>query len=180
MNDFIKDLSQRLSEKGYLVFAPDLYKGKIAESIEEAEKCINSMEEDETKHILAESVDYLLNITNRSIRVIGFSMGAGWATWIANNKPESIEKVVLFYGTGEIDFSKTHASFLCHFAENDPYEDPMYIDQFKEALKKANIQATHYHYQGTYHWFFETNQVDYYNKQASELAWKRTLKFLND
>lgn len=180
LNDFIQDLSQKLSKKGYVVFAPDLYQGKIAKSIEEAEKLVNSMDEDETKRILTESVDYLIKRTNRSIRIIGFSMGAGWATWLANKKPESVEKVVLFYGTGETDFSNTRASFLCHFAENDPYEEPKYVDQFKEALMKANIQATHYHYPGTHHWFFEANQGDYYQKQASELAWKRTLKFFNE
>ena len=62
LNDFIKDLSQKLSENGYQIFAPDLYKGKIAKRIKEAVKLINIMDEDETMRILTESVDYFIKI----------------------------------------------------------------------------------------------------------------------
>ena len=68
------------------------------------------------------------------------------------------------------DFSNTKASFLCHFAENDPYEEEEYVNLYKKSLQMANISAKHYHYPGTYHWFFESDQIDYYNEESSKLV----------
>ncbi|MFX1486389.1 MAG: dienelactone hydrolase family protein [Promethearchaeota archaeon] len=181
LNEFIKQFSERLAGEGFLVLAPDLYKGKIADSITDAENYSNNLDPREISPILENSVDFLLkhpNCKSSKLSVIGFSLGAGWATWLANNKSKEIEKVVLFYGTGDVDFSNTLASFQCHFAENDPYEETEYVNYFKERLQEANVKASHYTYPGTSHWFFETNQVKYFHEEASKLAWKRTLEFL--
>ncbi|MFW9905875.1 MAG: dienelactone hydrolase family protein [Candidatus Thorarchaeota archaeon] len=183
LNEFIKQFSERLAGEGFLVLAPDLYKGKIAKTIPEAENYSDNLDPQEINPSLKKLVDFFLNHPNcKSVKlsVIGFSLGASWATWLANAKPNEIEKVVLFYGTGDVDFSKTRALFQCHFAENDPYEETEYVNYFKEKLQKAKIEANHYTYPETHHWFFETNQGKYYNEKASKLAWQRTLEFLKE
>ena len=104
LNNFIKQFADRLAKEGYVVFAPDLYNGSIATSISEAETLINQMDEDHTQKVLGEQVRTLLknpNCASSKLTIIGFSMGAGFASWLANNKPDEIEKVVQFYGTGE-------------------------------------------------------------------------------
>ncbi len=181
LNEFIMQFSERLAGEGFLVLAPDLYKGKIADNIRDAENYSNNLDPKEINTILKKLVDFFLkhpNCKSSKLSVIGFSLGASWATWLANNKPKEIEKVVLFYGTGDVDFSNTIASFQCHFAENDPYEETEYVNYFKERLQEANIKANHHTYSDTNHWFFETNQVEYFHEEASQLAWKRTLEFL--
>lgn len=181
LNEFIIQFSERLAREGFLVLAPDLYRGKIAKTITEAENYSDNLDPQEINPILKKVVDFFLNHPNcksSKLSVIGFSLGASWATWLANTKPKEIEKVILFYGTGDVDFSKTRASFQCHFAENDPYEETEYVNYFKEKLQEAKIKANHYTYPETHHWFFETNQAEYYQEEASKLAWKRTLEFL--
>ena len=124
LNDFIVRFCQRLAKEGFVVVAPDLYDGKIANTINQAEEYVKQVDQQVASEIAIKSVEFLSgnkNCTNNKISVTGFSFGASWASWLANTKPENIEKVVLFYGTGEVKFDKTKAPFLCHFAENDPY-----------------------------------------------------------
>ncbi|MFW9928946.1 MAG: dienelactone hydrolase family protein [Candidatus Thorarchaeota archaeon] len=181
LNKFIQQFCEKLANEGFFVVAPDLYNGKIANTIEQAEEYVQKIDNKIVNPILKKTVDFLLtqqNCSSSKLSVIGFSLGASWASWLANNKPDEIEKVVLFYGTGEVNFTNTKASFLCHFAENDPYEEPEYVKYFLESLQKANVKASHHTYPNTHHWFFESDKTEYFNEGASKLAWKRSLEFL--
>jgi len=114
--------------------------------------------------------------------VIGFSLGAYYALSLAAAAPEQIRSVVLFYGTGDDDFSSSKAAYLGHFAENDEYEPQANVDYLEGALKQAGGSplgaVTFYRYPGTGHWFFEPDRTDAYNPAAASLAWERTLAFL--
>jgi carboxymethylenebutenolidase len=111
---------------------------------------------------------------------VGFSLGASWALWIAQQKPELIRAVVLFYGTngGGGDFQHSKAAYLGHFAENDPYEPPSVVNDMETKLKQDGRPVTFYTYNGTGHWFFEPDVSQAYNQAAANLAWERTLAFL--
>lgn len=181
LNDFIKQLSDRLAHQGYFVVAPDLYSGKIAHTIPEAEEYVETVDYGEVQSILKKLVDKILDdehSASDNIAVMGFSLGASFASQLANNLPEKINKTVIFYGTGTTEFSQTKASFLCHFAENDPYEEPQYVKMYLDSLKENGVNVASYVYPGTHHWFFETDKKEYYKEEASILAWKRTLEFL--
>lgn len=181
LNEFITQFCQRLTKEGFFVIAPDMYNKKIANTIKQAEEYVEQVDNNALKPIILNSVDYLLqnhNCTSSKISVIGFSFGAAWASWVANTKSDEIEKAVIFYGTGETNFSSTKASFLCHFAEEDPYEDPKYVKHYLNSLKEAGVNVQDYTYPGTHHWFFESDKKDYFKEEASTLAWQRTLEFL--
>ena len=96
-------------------------------------------------------------------------MGAYWALWLAQQKPELIRSVTLFYGTngGDGDFRQSKAAFLGNFAENDPYEPTDGIQALEMNLKSANRPTTFYTYGGTGHWFFEKDRQDAYRPQAA-------------
>jgi carboxymethylenebutenolidase len=84
----------------------------------------------------------------------------------------------LFYGTGDGDYSTSHASYLGHFAADDPFEPPANVDALEAALKAAGRPVTFYRYPGVGHWFFEPDRADAYDEAAAALAWQRTLSFL--
>ena len=46
LNEDIKGVCDRLAEAGFVALAPDLYDGRIATTIEEAEKFAGAMDED--------------------------------------------------------------------------------------------------------------------------------------
>ena len=183
LNDDVKAVCGRLAEAGYVALAPDLYNGRIATTINEAEQFSEAMDEDEARGIVSAAVDTLLAhqaCRGNQIAVIGFSLGASYAISVAYQKPKQTGAVVLFYGLGWAEQTNTQASYLGHFAENDPYEDDDYRDEFERKLKENGRPTTCHIYPNTGHWFFEPSVTDAYAPAAAELAWERTLAFLKE
>jgi carboxymethylenebutenolidase len=184
LNDFFRDFCERLAQEGFVALAPDMFSGKIARTVAEAEQHLSQFnEEQDVPPIVLSAVEVLHKhpaVTGNELGVIGFSLGAYWALWLAQQKPEWMRAVTLFYGTngGGGDFQQSRAAFLGHFAEKDPYETPETIQALEKNLRGANRPATFYTYPGTGHWFFEKDRPDAYNPAAANLAWDRTLAFL--
>jgi carboxymethylenebutenolidase len=186
MNDTIKAFCKRLAEAGFVAFAADLYHGKVADTIADAEAFSNDVD---AKHVqaeaeIAEAAAFLNERSgqaDRGIAVVAFSMGGYYALHLSATDPEHIRSVVLFYGTeGTMgtDFSNSKADYMGHFAENDQYETKSNVDSLEASLKRAGRPVTFYIYSGTGHWFFEPDRKDAYDEEAAKLAWDRTLGFL--
>jgi carboxymethylenebutenolidase len=188
LNDTIKDFCNRLAEAGFVVFAPDLYHGKIADTIEGAEKLGKALggNFEQAKREVEQAAAFLIeragqssdSPTDNGLAVIGFSLGAFYALDLSVEKPELVHSVVVFYGTGVEDFSNAEAAYLGHFAESDNYEPQENVDRLEDALKDAGRSATIHRYPGTGHWFFEPDRTDAYDQAAAEMAFERTLEFL--
>ncbi len=183
LNDTMKDVCKRLAEEGFVAFAPDLYHGKVAKTIDEAEMLVKALNANplQAESDLAEATRFLherVGSADRGLAASGFSLGAYYALDLANADPAHIGFVVLFYGTGGDEFSHSRATYLGHFADNDPFEPQASVDEMEAALKRAGRPVTFYRYRGTGHWFFEPDRVDAYNREAATLAWERTLTFL--
>ena len=179
LNDTMKQFCDRLAREGFIVFAPDLYRGEIATDIPNAERLSGALfkAQDRARADVDSAVAFLAERTGAdSIAVVGFSMGAYYALDLSTRAP--VDKVVLFYGTGPADFSKARAEYLVHLAGNDPYEPKEGTDQLAAALRAAGRKHTIHVYPGTGHWFFEPDRVDAYDEAAAQLAWDRTLEFL--
>ncbi len=183
LNDTIKAICSRLSNSGFVAFAPDLYHGMLAETIVDAESLAQALDVkfQQAKAEVASAALYLHHHTantGSSLAVIGFSLGAYYALELSVSEPEIIQSVVVFYGTGVDEFSSSKAAYLGHFAEHDDFEPNANVDHFAESLKQANRPTAIYRYPETGHWFFEEDRIDAYNPQAAQLAWQRTLNFL--
>ena len=184
LNDFFRGICDRLAQAGFVTLAPDLYSGTVVRTIEEAEQFKSHWDEEkEVPPIILPAIEQLGNhpaVSGNGLGVIGFSLGGYWALWSAQKMPELFRAVVLFYGTngGGGDFQQSKAAFLGHFAEMDPYETTDTIQALENNLKKANRPVTFYTYPETSHWFCEEDQQEAYRAQAAQLAWERTLKFL--
>ena len=183
LNDTMKAICTRLAESGFVAFAPDLYHGRVADNIADAETLGKALDSNhlQAKAEIADATMFLHERADpgeRGLAVIGFSLGAYYALDLAAADPEHVRSVVLFYGTGGSDFSNSRADYLGHFAENDQFEPPSNVDELQESLRQAGRPVTFYIYPGTGHWFFEPDRVEAYNQTAADLAWERTLAFL--
>ncbi len=183
LNDTIKAVCTQLAEAGFVAFAPDLYHGKVADNIADAESLGQALDSNhlQAKAEIVEAISFLnerVGQPNTGLAVIGFSLGAYYALDLAAAAPEHIRAVVIFYGTGGDDFSNSQATYLGHFAEQDEFEPQANVDSLEESLKRAGRPVTFYRYPGTGHWFFEPDRTEAYNQAAATLAWERTLAFL--
>ena len=184
LNDTIKAFCTRLAQSGFVAFASDLYHGKVADNIADAETLGKALD---TNHLQAKAdiagatmfLNERVGQADRGLAVIGFSLGAYYALDLAAADPEHIRSVVIFYGTGDGDYSNSRAAYLGHFAENDEFEPQANVDHLEESLKRADRPVTFYRYPSTTHWFFEPDRPEY-NKAAADLAWERTLTFLQE
>lgn len=185
LNDTVKAFCTRLAQSGFTAFAPDLYHGRVATTIPDAEKLGRALDNDhlQAKVEIADAAKFLVERADPSaggIAVVGFSLGAYYAVHLAGTEPEHIRSVVLFYGTGDADLAHSRAAFLGHYAENDEYEPRENSDRMEAYLKRIGRPVTFYHYKGTAHWFFEPDRTQEYDPDAANLAWDRTLAFLKD
>ncbi len=188
LNNTIKGLCTRLADSGFVAFAPDLYHGKVAKTIPEAEALGSALDANhgQAEAEVFQAAQYLFERVgepSRGLAIVGLSLGAYYGLQLSAAHPEHIHSVVLFYGTTgtmELDYRKSKAAYLGHFAENDPYETKSNVDTLEETLKRASRPVTFHRYSGTSHWFFEPDRVDAYNETAANLAWDRTLAFLQN
>lgn len=181
LNEFFRDFCDRLAREGFLALAPDLFSGRVARTIEEAEQLNSQLNEPEDMPPLVLSAAEELSKRSSSDRlgVIGFSFGAYWARWLAQERPELIRAVTIFYSNGW-NIRPSNAAYLCHFAETDPYITKEGIKELEQGLKSFDRPTAFYTYPGTGHWFMETDRPDAYNGQAAQLAWERTIAFLHE
>ncbi len=183
-----QQVCDRLAEMGFVALTPDLYHGKTATTVEEAEALMKALSQDEerTHNDITVAVQFLrqheathLADDHGKLALVGFSLGGAYALDISVNLAEEIAAVVTFYATYPgLDYRSAKAAYLCHFAEDDPFEPAESAAQMEQELKTAGRPVTAYTYPGTHHWFFEENRPEY-DAQAARLASSRTSEFLH-
>jgi carboxymethylenebutenolidase len=184
-----RQVCDRLAEAGFVALAPDLYRGTTTAKVEEA-KALGAALDGESERVrgdIAGAVQFLRQHAatppadgRGKLAFVGFSLGGAYALDASVNLAEEIAAVVTFYATYTgPDYGRAKAAYLCHFAEDDPFEPAESVAEMEQALQAAGRPATIYTYPGTKHWFFEPNRADAYDVAAAALAWERTIAFLN-
>jgi carboxymethylenebutenolidase len=181
LNAFFKQFCNRLAREGFVTLAFDYYHGKIASTVEEAEHLRSTIRRKATLEAISQAAAHLQTLCDgqdRDISVVGFSLGAYWALWLAEQKSSPVTATVAFYGTRTGDYAASRSAFQFHFAETDPYESAVSVKRFQKKLLASGREAEFHTYPGTTHWFFEKDRPEAYNASAARLAWQRTVKFL--
>lgn len=181
LNDFIKELCNRLAQEGFVALAPDLYHGAVASTIEQAKQFSSALEFKPAAQEINQAVAQLQSVSGtntRGIGVVGFSLGGAFALWLAAQESSPVVATVVFYASYGLDFSLSRSAFQFHLAETDIYEPAEEIEKTQNSLRAANKPAECYTYPSTTHWFFESDRTDAYNAKAANLAWNRTIDFL--
>jgi carboxymethylenebutenolidase len=171
-----KSYADMLNEQGFTVLAPDLYDGTIADSVDSARARAQSLDVDHTMGRIRAAAEHLTDNWHPRLGVVGFSLGAAFATQLAQELP--VEASVLYYGLGEIDLATWRSPCLGHFAEQDEWESFEEARAAFEALQSRGIEAEIHKYPNTGHWFANADVPTAYDESAAELAFHRTAEFL--
>jgi carboxymethylenebutenolidase len=179
LTPFFKGLCDRLADNGFVALAPDLFGGKTTRDPEVAKALLADADMDATLDLVRSSLLTLRGMPatpDAPVGVLGFSMGASWALWLAGRMPEVVDATTVFYGSQSIDMAPARSAFLGHFAETDPWVADDELTLLESELHVLDKDVTFHRYPGTGHWFFESDQPAY-DEAAAELAWDRTLAF---
>ena len=184
LNPHIEDVGRRFALEGFLTIAPDALSplGGTPQDPDEARTLIGKLDAPATVKNYVAAVQYLKThpLSTGKVGCMGFCWGGGMTNQVAVNAAD-LDAAVPFYGmqpAGE-DVPKIKAPLLLHYAGNDERINAG-IAAYEDALKKASIPYTLYMYEGAQHAFFNDTSAERYNKEAAQLAWERTLAFLNE
>ncbi len=183
VTDVVTGVCDDLAKLGYVAVAPDLYAGELASTAEEAAMLRARKRAIPMWRQIVGAVEQVRS-THGAVAVgqIGFSMGGHWALWLAKqSQPEipPISATTVFYATRAGDFSASRSAFQFHLAETDPFVSTSSIKRQEVQLRTAAHDVEYHDYPGTGHWFFEWDRPEAYDARAADLAWQRTIEFLD-
>lgn len=173
--------ARRLCEHGYAVGLSDLYDGRIATDQAQATALRRRPRRVPMYRTLTADIRDLLasHGGGDSVALIGFSMGGHWAVWLAQRPDLPVRSVVLYYAARAGDFSQSRASFLAHFADDDPWVSRSARRNMERALSRAGRDYAAHDYPETRHWFAESACTAEYDDQAAGLAFRRTVAHID-
>lgn len=181
LTDSVKETAHRLADAGFVVLVPDLLEGRLPETSAEAEVELASVDPNSTAALLLSSVVTLRSQTDRPdgpVAVLGYSMGASWALWLATRQPDSVSSVVAYYGSQDIDFDELAATVLIHLAERDDLVSDHETAYLEAQLRLLDKDVEVIRHPGTAHWFAERTPADTHDPAADDAAWEQTVAFL--
>jgi carboxymethylenebutenolidase len=180
----IQDVARRMALEGFLTLAPDALTplGGTPEDTSQVPALIGKLDSDATAQNFVAAVQYLKThpLSTGKVGCTGFCWGGGMTNQVAVRSPDLLAAVP-YYGMQPAtqDVPKIKAALLLHYAGNDERIDRG-IPAFEEALKKAKVQYKIYVYEGAQHAFNNDTSPERYNKEAADLAWKRTIAFFKE
>ncbi|MCS7263785.1 MAG: dienelactone hydrolase family protein [Armatimonadetes bacterium] len=181
--DWIKENARRLAERGYVALAVDLYRGKIADTPELAHELSRGLPNDRALRDLKAAVAYLRQqkfVDPKSIGVIGWCMGGGYALQLALN--EDLKTCIVCYGrvvTNAEDLKSIKSAVLGIFGDQDRGIPVEVVKAFEKALQTQGVTYLIRIYEGVGHAFMNPNNKRGYNEQIAQKAWQEIFAFLD-
>ncbi len=195
-NDYARKRARMLAELGYTAFAVDMYgDGKQAEHPEDAGKFSSELLQNlETAQARFEAALELLRKHKTTdperIAAIGYCFGGAVVLHMARRGVD-LDGVVSFHGIYTTEepakAGKVKASVLVLHGADDQFMTKEQIDNFKEEMKKANVDFKFISYPDAKHSFTVPEADAYgekfnipvgYNAEADKKSWAETQNFL--
>lgn len=179
LNPYIEDTARRAALDGFITLAPDAltplggYPGNDDEGRTlQRQRDRNEMLED---FIAAFECLKAREDCNGKIGVVGFCFG-GWISNMMAVKVSDLAAAVPFYGSQpKEDIDKINAPLMLQFAGLDTRVNAGW-PAYEAELKKLDKKYLAFTYPEVNHGFHNTS-TPRYDKEAAELAWKRTMEF---
>lgn len=180
LNPYIEDVGRRAALAGFVSLAPDALTplGGYPGNDDDGRALQRQRDRNEMLEDFIAAYEYLKAspVCKGNVGVVGFCFG-GWISNMMAVKVPDLGAAVPFYG-GQPDAGsvpRINAPLLLHFAGLDTRVNEGW-PAYEEALKKHNKEYTAHMYPDVNHGF-HNDSTPRYDKEAAELAWKRTIDF---
>lgn len=178
LDAWIRQNADRFAKEGYVALAPDLYRGKVATTPDEAHELMRGVPEDRAMADLKGAFNYLAarkDVDPKRIGIIGWCMGGGYALDLALAEPRAAA-LVINYGhlmTSPQSIASIHPPILGNFGALDRGIPPKDVEAFEQALASAKKSSDIKIYAKSGHAFMNPNNKGGYVKEDADDAWKR-------
>ena len=180
LNPHIKDVTRRMAKEGFIAFGGDYLSamGGTPEDADKARDMIGQLKPENTVTFSQAAIAAVAKVqdSNGKVGAVGFCWGGGQVNALAVADP-SLKAGVAYYGSQpKAGVENIAAPLLLHYAGIDERINAG-IAGYEKALK-ANSKAYELHmYEGAQHAFNNDANAARYNRQASDLAWSRSVAF---
>jgi carboxymethylenebutenolidase len=178
LNDQIKKVADRFALAGHRVLVPDLFRGKLATSSDEASHMMNNLNFlDAADQDIQGCVNQLRQGAKRC-GVAGFCMG-GALTLLSAVRVKGVDAGACFYGIppkSVFDAAQVSIPLILHFANRDDWCTPQLVDGLKADLERSKSRFELHRYDAE-HAFMNEARPEVYDSEGARLAWERTQAF---
>lgn len=176
----VRAVVDKFAAAGFVAFAVDLYRGKVARTDDEAQALNAALPWARTDlDVKLAAASLRLRNPAGKVAVVGFAMGGAVAVHAAETDPE-LAAAVTFYGipkTGNL--ATIQGKVLGHFGNKDPRCYPARVNEFEKALLAAKGDRSGcqiLRYDAGNGFFNETKKT--HSPESAAQAWTRTVEFL--
>jgi carboxymethylenebutenolidase len=180
LNPYIEDVGRRVAIAGFVSIAPDALTplGGYPGDDDKGREMQAKRDKNEMLQNFIDAFEYLRKSPdcNGKVGVVGFCFGGGIANQMAVKLPD-LAAAVPFYGAQPPaeDVPQIKAPLLLHYAGLDTRITDGWA-AYEKALKENKKEYTAFIYPNVNHGF-HNDTTPRYDKDAAELAWKRTIDF---
>ena len=192
VDQFIRDISDRLASAGYAACAPELYHRIPADTMnaDPRPRPWDVLSDQEIVADINATVDFLRahpSVDGERLGVTGFCMG-GRVTWLAAATNPHFKAAVPYYGgnimviwgAGEQTPFELTSGIKCpvlfHFGEIDANPSQEDMEKFDAELERLGIPHEFHTYAGADHAFMD-HTGPRHQQAAADASWPRTLAF---
>jgi carboxymethylenebutenolidase len=204
-----RSVVDRLAAEGHAAFAPDLYRGRLAEHADEAARLARHLESADLTSELVDAVDLVQALpgspwpdgsssANASagaglpsaglpgaspspgpVAVIGLGLGGALALYLASRHPD-VRVVVCYDGFPPPEATFEWAGAPAAVLGHACQPEFQRAGQVQAALRRCEVEASVFLYPSAPHGFFDATRPDNHDRAAAELSWRRTIRFLGE
>jgi carboxymethylenebutenolidase len=181
LNDHIKDVATRYADEGFTVVAPDLYRGSVYTTPEEAGKAMHSLSIEDGIDTIACAIDTARKeLGAASFGITGFCMGGTFALRAACDL-ENLNAAAPFYGDIPDESVLKHLSVPTVFisGNRDSWITAEKVDTLEGIATNLGIPVKCVRYDSD-HAFFNNTRPDVYDEKSARDAWRVVTGFFND
>jgi carboxymethylenebutenolidase len=184
LNDGVRAMADRLAGAGYIVLAVDLFSGKTADYSPDARQLMLEVVEnpEPANENIRQAFSFLQETAGAPrIGALGWCFGGGWALNAGMLLHEELDALVIYYGQVTDDqamLAPIDAPILGLFGEDDRGIPVDTVQSFEEALDAQGKNHEIIIYPDAGHAFANPSGNNY-NAEVAQLAWEKTLAFLD-
>jgi carboxymethylenebutenolidase len=183
LTDHIRDVARRIALERFRAVAPDMLSltGGTPVNEDTARDMIGKLDVGKS---VSDAVAFLGELKKSSrggkVGVVGFCWGGAFVNRLAVAAGDKLNAAVPYYGPAPdpSEAPKVEAPMLIHDAGLDNHVNSTsfpWVEALRANKKKVIFQL----YDGVNHAFNNDTSAERYNKEAADLAWKRTIAFFH-